>query len=256
MQEIKDKLIVALDLSTLYEAERLVDKLYPAGIKKFKVGNQLFTACGPDAVKMVGRKGGLVFLDLKFHDIPNTVFSGVVSGTGITCEMISIKAEVNNNVSPSVTWPVFMMTVHIDLPGSKEMLIKAVEGAEQKAKEMKRDKPYILGVTVLTSDNYGLDSSEIVLQKAKLAQEAGLDGVVCSVHEVAAVREACGKDFIIVTPGIRPKGASTHDQKRTATAREAIKAGSDFLVIGRPILEAKDPIFVVDNILKELEEKK
>lgn len=246
MLDLKEKLIVALDVDKLYEAKRFVDTLYPT-VKFFKVGSQLFTAVGPKAVKMVGEKGARVFLDLKFYDIPDTVFSGVASGTGMSCEMIPIKTEVKDHV---VSWPVFMMTVHIDLQDNREMLIKAVEGAEKKAKESGRDKPFIVGVTVLTSDNKQNDTLKIVLEKARLAKETGLDGIVCSVHEAEAVRKEFGKDFIIVTPGIRSAGATVNDQKRVATAEEAIKAGANFIVVGRPILEAEDPLEAVKNLLQ------
>ena len=248
MQNISDKLIVALDVDNLAKAKKLVDTLFPT-VKIFKVGSQLFTAVGPEAVKMIGEKGARVFLDLKFHDIPNTVFSGVASGTGMSCEMISIKTEVKNY---AVSWPVFMMTVHIDLQDNREMLIKAAEGAEKKAKELRRDKPFIVGVTVLTSGSNDEDTLRIVLEKARLAKEAGLDGIVCSTYEVAQVRKELGKEFIIVTPGIRPKGAEKNDQKRTATAQEAIAAGADYIVVGRPIIEAKDPLKVTENILAEI----
>jgi len=122
-----------------------------------------------------------------------------------------------------------------------------MRGATDKAREFKIERPRIVGVTVLTSDEQE-DTANVVLERAKLAQQAGLDGVVCSVHEAAAVRKACGKDFIIVTPGIRPKGAKTDDQKRVATAAEAIAAGANFIVVGRPILEAEDPLKAVKEL--------
>jgi orotidine-5'-phosphate decarboxylase len=158
--------------------------------------------------------------------------------------MVAIKSEVKKS------WPVFMMTVYIDLEGDKKMLERAVEGAKRRTEEVGRDRPpYIVGVTVLTSSDYSENTSTIVLEKAKLAKEAGLDGVVCSAHEAAVVREACGRDFIIVTPGIRPKGYKADDQKRTATAQEAINAGANYIVVGRPILEAKDPLKAIDGLL-------
>lgn len=232
MQEIKDKLIVALDVNTLDEAERLVDKLYPEGIKMFKVGSQLFTAYGPEAVKMVGKKGAKVFLDLKFHDIARTVFSAVTSGTGISCELV---------------FPVFMMTVHTE--GGINMLKAAVKGATEKAKELNIEKPLIVGVTVLTSESGGKYVKEIVLERAGKAKDAGLDGVVCAVHEAPIIRKEFGKDFLIVTPGIRPKNYKADDQSRVATAQEAIEAGADFIVVGRPILEAKDPLKAIKELM-------
>ncbi len=226
MCNIKDKLIVALDVDTLDKAGHFVDVLYPT-VKLFKIGSQLFTACGPQAVKMVTEKGGSVFLDLKFYDIPNTVRSAVLSGANLT--------------------GVFMMTVHI--AGGAEMLKKAVEGAVEKAAELKIKRPLIVGITVLTSDKSSINTIETVLERAKLALESGLDGVVCSVHEASAVREICGKNFIIVTPGIRPAGAEAGDQKRVATARSAIDAGANYIVVGRPILEAPDPLEAAKNLL-------
>jgi len=239
MQEIKDRLIVALDLDTLEKAERLVNTLYPA-VKFFKVGSQLFTACGLEAVKMVGEKGAQVFLDLKFYDIPHTVFSAVASGTGLSCALEFISAN-------STQFPVFMMTVHTE--GDIEMLKAAVRGATEKAKEINIKKPLIVGVTVLTSESGGENLKEILLERVKKAKDAGLDGVVCSTQEVAMIRKEFGKDFIIVTPGIRPKGYKKDDQARVATAQEAIKAGADYLVVGRPVLEAKDPLKVVEEML-------
>ena len=143
-----------------------------------------------------------------------------------------------------------MMTVHVS--GGLEMLKRAMNGATAKAAELKIRRPFIVGVTVLTSDGSGERATEQVLERAKLAQEAGLDGVVCSAHEAEAVRKACGKDFIIVTPGIRPKGSDAQDQKRVATASQALAAGADFIVVGRPILEAPDPLKAAKDILAEM----
>ena len=251
MQNISDKLIVALDVNTLKEAEDIVKKLYPV-VKLFKIGSQLFTACGLEAVKMVGKKGARVFLDLKFYDIPQTVFSAVSSGTGAACEVVFVSTtspNIEEDIKGVVQYPVFMITVHIQ--GEKKMLEEALRGAANKARELKIERPRIIGVTVLTSNEQEEDTTNLVLKRAKLAQEAGLDGVVCSAHEAAAVRKVCGKDFIIVTPGIRPKGAENNDQKRIATPQEAIKAGANYIVVGRPILQAQDPLKAVQEILQE-----
>jgi len=234
MRELKDRIIVALDLDNLEKAIELVVKLVPEGVKVFKVGSQLFTAYGPEAVKKVGEKGAKVFLDLKFHDIPNTILNAAVSATGIRYGM--------NN------FPVFMMTVHT--AGGKEMLEAAVKGADSKARELGIERPGIIGVTVLTSDKKGKDTQESVLKAAGLAKAAGLDGVVCAASEAVAVRKEFGRDFIIVTPGIRPKGYAAHDQSRVATAQEAVKAGADYFVVGRPILEAKEPVAALKEILR------
>jgi orotidine-5'-phosphate decarboxylase len=225
MQDLKNKLIVALDVDTLEKAKDLVEKLKNE-VKCFKIGSQLFTACGPEAVRMVGEKGAKVFLDLKFHDIPNTVFLAVSSGTSA---------------------PVVMMTVHTK--GGREMLEAALRGAEKKAQELKIPRPFIVGVTRLTSDEDQGNIQAEVLQAARMAKDAGLDGVVCAVSEAAAVRKEFGGGFIIVTPGIRAKNKKTDDQKRTATAAEAIAAGAHFIVVGRPIVEADNPL----QALKELD---
>lgn len=214
MLDIKDKLIVALDVDTLSEAKKFVDKLYPS-VKIFKVGSQLFTACGPEAVKMIAQRGAKVFLDLKSHDIPNTVKKAVEAASQLK---------------------VFMLTVH--LSGGKEMLQAAVSVP---------NRPKIVGVTVLTSQSEDNTASK-VLELAKLAKDAGLDGVVCSVAETAMIKKALGKDFLVVNPGIRPKDSSSNDQKRVATPKEAIDAGADFIVMGRPILEAKDPIKLIEGL--------
>lgn len=229
MSELTDKLIVALDVDALEQAKRFIDILYPT-VKYFKIGSQLFTACGPEAVRMVGSKGAKAFLDLKFHDIPNTVHSAVSAAIA------------------TYAAGVFMMTVHIR--GGEEMLRRASAAAREKAAELKITKPYIVGVTRLTSDkNTGILQDE-VLAAAELAKNSGLDGVVCAVQEAGVIRKRFGKDFIVVTPGIRPKSADSDDQKRIATAAEAIKAGSDFLVVGRPVLEAEDPLEAAKGLFR------
>jgi orotidine-5'-phosphate decarboxylase len=252
MQNIKDKLIVALDVKTLKDAERFVKILIPAGIKHFKIGSQLFTAYGPKAVQMVGKRGGKVFLDLKFHDIPHTVFCATSSGT--SCSYVAVAASclhLKKDIEGSMQPPVFMMTVHTD--GGEDMLKQAVAGAQSRAAELNIPKPFIVGVTKLTSDKNAIGTVEAVLARARLAKKSGLDGVVCASLEAAAVRNDCGKDFIIVTPGIRPKGADVADQKRVATAKDAISAGANYIVVGRPILEAPDPLEAAKNIIREME---
>ena len=248
MRELKDRIIVALDLDDLDKAIELVSKLVPEGVQIFKVGSQLFTAYGPEAVRRVAEKGARVFLDLKFHDIPNTVYSAVATGTasGMLITTTSPAREAGD-VEDSIVPGVFMMTVHTK--GGLEMLKAAAKAAQAKARELKITKPFIVGVTRLTSDKDSGNIQDEVLQASQLAREAGLDGVVCAVSEAAAVRKEFGKDFIIVTPGIRAKGATTHDQSRIATALEAVKAGADYFVVGRPILEADDPLAALKGIL-------
>jgi orotidine-5'-phosphate decarboxylase len=246
------ELIVALDVPKLEDAKRVVDILFPT-VKLFKVGSQLFTAYGPEAVKVVSQKGGRVFLDLKFYDIPQTVYSSSSSVSVISAhcvESLSETAGIEEPIKKRVQSGIFMMTVHIQ--GGRKMLEESMKGAVDKSRELKIDRPLIVGVTVLTSDAGGQDILATVIESAKLAKEAGLDGVVCSVNEAAAVRKECGEDFIIVTPGIRPKGAASNDQKRIATPMQGKKAGANYIVVGRPILEAKDPLRVAQEILQEM----
>lgn len=225
-------LIVALDVETLDEAKALVKKLGDS-VDIYKIGSQLFTAYGPQAVKDVTALGKKVFLDLKFHDIPNTVANAVTSATGLG---------------------VFMMTVHTI--GGREMMEAAVKAAQTKAKVMNIPRPLIVGVTVLTSASKEESTQSNVLERARLAQQSGLDGVVSSSHEVTALRSELGKEFVLVTPGIRPSGADKDDQQRIATPAEAIKNGSSFLVVGRPVVAAKDPQAAAREILNEIREAK
>jgi len=225
---LKTEIILALDVDSPSKAKRFVNKLYPK-VKTFKVGLQLFSAAGPAIIKFINRKGGSVFLDLKFFDIPNTVA---------------------NAVRQAVRLKVKMFTLHIS--GGEAMLRAAVEAVKKESASLGVKEPLLIGVTVLTSVNKTKATTDEVLKKAKLAKDAGLDGAVCSAQEAAAVRKACGEDFIIVTPGIRPKGADVGDQKRVATAKDAIAAGASYIVVGRPILEAKDPLEVVEGLIKEI----
>ncbi len=221
-------LIVALDIETLEEAKSLVKKLGDSA-DIYKIGSQLFTAYGPDAVRAVTALGKKVFLDLKFHDIPNTVANAVTSATGLG---------------------VFMMTIHTI--GGREMMEAAVDAAAKKAKAMNIARPLIVGVTVLTSAAKEEATQDIVLARAEHAKRSGLDGVVSSAHEVAALRRELGKDFVLVTPGIRPAGSDKGDQQRIATPADAIRNGSSFLVVGRPIVAAQDPRAAARGILDEI----
>lgn len=214
------ELIVALDVDSLATAEKLVDHLYPT-VKLFKVGSQLFTACGPEAIKIVRKKGGEVFLDLKFHDIPNTVA---------------------NAVGSSARLKVRMLTLHIG--GGPEMLKAAMAAARQ----FKTQRPLLIGVTVLTSQKAGAGK---ILKLVKLGLDCGLDGIVCSAREAGLLRKKLGRKFLIITPGIRAKGAAAGDQKRIATPADAVKAGADFIVVGRPIIEAADPCRAAETIIQE-----
>ncbi|MBI3314904.1 MAG: orotidine-5'-phosphate decarboxylase [Candidatus Omnitrophica bacterium] len=224
----RSRLIVALDVDTFDEARRIIDELGDI-VDIFKVGSHLFVAHGPSVIRGLQAKGKKIFLDLKFHDIPNTVAGAVRS---------------------AVSLRLFMLTVHAQ--GGLEMLQAASKAAKEQAVALDVPRPLIIGVTVLTSQARDADTNDIVMQRALLAKQAGLDGVVASVEEAALVRGRLGQGFIIVTPGIRPAGTDAGDQKRAATPAAAMKSGSDFLVVGRPIVQDKDPRAAALRILKEL----
>ncbi len=224
MLNLKDKLIIALDVDNLEKAKHFVDILYPQ-VKIFKVGSQLFTACGPDAVKLIHKKGAQVFLDLKFFDIPNTVA---------------------NAVRQAVRLKIKMLTLHIC--GGEEMLKSAVKAARDESRRLKLSRPFLIGVSILTSQK--ADANQII-KLVRFGLKCGLDGVVCSAQETAWLRKKIRKGFIIITPGIRQNNSSCDDQKRTATATQAIKAGSSFLVVGRPILKATDPLRAAREIIRD-----
>jgi orotidine-5'-phosphate decarboxylase len=229
----RDRLIVALDTSGLPQAEALVDRL--AGVvTHFKVGSALFTTAGPAAVEMVRRRGADVFLDLKYHDIPATVAGAVQAAARLG---------------------VWLLTVHAS--GGAAMLRAAVEAARTAG----GDRPRIVAVTVLTSLDRASLHREVgvpvaveghAVRLAALAREAGCDGVVASPREAARLRAILGPTALIVTPGIRPPGSEADDQARTATPATAIRAGADYVVVGRPITGAADPAAAAQTILAEL----
>jgi orotidine-5'-phosphate decarboxylase len=231
------KIIVALDVNTLDEAVALVDATR-AGADAYKVGSQLFARCGPEAVRKLREHGAKLFLDLKLHDIPNTVEKAAMAIAAMG---------------------VAMFTVHVS--GGWDMLRAAVKGAHVGAETAGFEDPLALGVTVLTSldektlhDDLGCTRPlvEQVQHMAQMAAEAGCAGVVASAQELKAVRDAVGADVLIVTPGLRPAWAQKHDQKRTMTPREASQAGADYLVIGRPITAHDDPAEALRLIRAEL----
>ncbi|MCR4337590.1 MAG: orotidine-5'-phosphate decarboxylase [Candidatus Omnitrophica bacterium] len=224
---MRPQLIIALDVDSLAQAQKIVAELGNA-IEIFKVGSQLFTAAGSESIKNLQAQHKKVFLDLKFHDIPNTVASAV-------------KAVVHLQV--------FMYTLHT--VGGKEMMKAAAEAATQASRDLGVPRPLGVGVTVLTSEARKENLRDLVLERASLAKEAGLDGVVASVEEAGFIRREFGKDFVIVTPGIRPAGTEVGDQKRVATPAEAVRQGSNFLVVGRPVLQASNPQEAVEKILAE-----
>jgi orotidine-5'-phosphate decarboxylase len=238
----RSSLIVALDFDSLSSAVKFATKISDL-VGMFKIGSQLFTAAGPAAIKEVAALGPGVFLDLKFHDIPNTVAGAVLSAAAIT--------------------GVQLLNVHAT--GGSAMMGAAVQ-AVNAVSAMGEDRPRLLAVTILTSMDpktmreVGLGGvpKDRVVKLARLAKKAGVDGVVASVEEARAIRKACGADFLIVTPGVRPKeeasngAAKKDDQSRTATPAEAIRAGADFLVVGRPILMAADPRVAAQEIVDEI----
>jgi len=231
----ENALIVALDVDTEKKAVEIIEKLKD-DVRFFKIGLELFSSCGPGIVKMIKEKGCDIFLDLKFHDIPNTVANASRAATRIG---------------------VYMFNVHA--LGGFEMMKAAAEAAADEAGKLKIERPKVIAVTVLTSmDKSGLKKigvndkmEEEVVRLAGLAKEAGLDGVVASPKEAKLVRERLGGDFLIVTPGIRP-ASSKDDQKRVATPRSALKDGADFIVVGRPITGAADIAGAAKEILKDI----
>lgn len=247
MKNKKGQLIVALDVDTFEEARVLVDSLSSV-VDIFKVGSQLFTACGPEIVRYIQKQGKKIFLDLKYHDIPNTV-SYSTSGAIVLSSGGTLGSKIAGQMDSSRG--LFMLTVHIS--GGPDMLKAAVKAAKDKAEELNVKKPYIVGVTVLTSEAKTDMTDDIILERARLAKQCGLDGVVASSQEAAAIRREMGDDFIIVTPGIRPSGSASDDQQRISTPREAVKNGSHFLVVGRPIVKAENPLLAAKEILKEIQ---
>lgn len=234
--DLRKKIIIALDVKNKEEAVAIVSGLKDA--RTFKVGLELFTAEGPALFKKlkVLRKG--IFLDLKLHDIPNTVAGAV-------------RSAVRHGVQ--------MMTIHTS--GGRDMMARAAEAARETAETEKVERPLLLGVTILTSlksaelDEVGMkpDVAGQVLRLARLAKSAGMDGVVCSPQEIEMIRKEHGRDLLIVTPGIRPAWAAAQDQKRIMTPAEAVGKGADYLVIGRPITGAASPQEAFARIVEELE---
>jgi orotidine-5'-phosphate decarboxylase len=234
---VRERLILALDVDDLEKVRELVGKLV-GEVGMFKVGKQLFTHAGPAVVKMIEDMGGDVFLDLKFHDIPSTVAKAAVEATRLGVKMFNVHAS-----------------------GSFEMMHQAVKEISLVCRREKLRRPVVLAVTVLTSldqsdlERVGVkaDIKDQVVRLALLSQEAGIDGVVASPHEVVPIRRACGRNFVIVCPGIRPHEGRRNDQKRVMSPQDAIRAGVDYIVVGRYVLEAKDKVAAVRKIVLEME---
>ena len=234
----RDKLIVALDFSSAEAGARVADQLR-GRVGMFKVGLENFSAEGPVLPRYLVAQGDKVFLDLKLHDIPNTVRAAARQAAQLGASMFNLHAS-----------------------GGRKMMEAAVEGARE-GSAGRRDglRALVLGVTVLTSLS-GDDLAELgiagspedaVVRLAQLAKQAGLDGVVASPREITALRKALGPDFIIVTPGIRPATAGANDQVRIATPASAIRAGASYIVVGRPITEAADPVAAAEAIVAEMD---
>lgn len=224
---VREKVLVALDVESREEALRLADTLRGT-VGGFKIGSRLFTAEGPAIVRALAERGDRVFLDLKFHDIPNTVATAVAAATALGVWMVNVHAG-----------------------GGTAMMRAARDAAHEAATKRNAAPPLVIAVTVLTSMNQAvlaetgivIELMDQVLRLAELTKEAGLDGVVASPRETAAIRKRCGGDFAIVTPGIRGGSADSAkgDQERTMTPADAVAAGANYLVIGRPIIAAPDP---------------
>ncbi len=233
----KEKLIIALDVSDADRAISIVDSLgdYAA---VFKVGSELFVTAGPAVVRDIQSKGKKVFLDLKFHDIPNTVSKAAVA---------------------AARHGVYMFNIHVS--GGLEMMKRCRDSVDEVCFKENMSRPLIIGVTVLTSIDNEILKNEVgarysvktqVKHFASLARKSGLDGVVASPHEISMIKQECGQDFLVVTPGIRPSWTPPDDQMRTATPKEALRNGADYIVMGRGILKHKDPVNALELISLEM----
>ncbi|MBW9258272.1 MAG: orotidine-5'-phosphate decarboxylase [Candidatus Thiodiazotropha sp. (ex. Lucinisca nassula)] len=233
MNGTDSKVIVALDFPQQQQALDLVERLDPS-LCRLKVGKEMFTRLGPQFVEQLSSRGYDIFLDLKFHDIPNTVAAACDAAADLG---------------------VWMMNLHAS--GGRRMMVAARERLEQRS-----ERPLLIAVTILTSlgiediteVGYQGEPAENVLRLAKLTDESGLDGVVCSPREASDIRQQLGGDFLLVTPGVRPSSAAKDDQRRVMTPAEAMGAGSSYLVVGRPITAADDPIQALQAINAEVAE--
>jgi orotidine-5'-phosphate decarboxylase len=233
MEQTEPRVIVALDFPSQTQAMQLVERLDPAACR-LKVGKEMFTRYGPPFVEALRKRGFEIFLDLKFHDIPNTVAAACDAAADLG---------------------VWMMNLHAS--GGRRMMEAARERLSQRG-----ERPLLVAVTILTSlaaddigeVGYAGEPAENVLRLARLTRDAGLDGVVCSPREAVEIRRAIGDEFLLVTPGVRPRSAAADDQRRVMTPGEAIAAGSSYLVVGRPITAAEDPVEALRQINAEIVE--
>ncbi len=231
----KEKIILALDVDHFEEAQRIVTE-FKDHVGMFKVGKQLFTHCGPKIVDFIKLKNSKVFLDLKYHDIPNTVSKAAIEAAKLGVDMLNVHAS-----------------------GGLTMMKEAGIALHKATKDLQIPRPKIIAVTVLTSmddaefKNMGIDISTSQLTKnlALLTKQAGLDGVVAAGADIEMIRELCGKDFVIVTPGVRIQ-EKKDDQKRVITPLDAIRKGASYIVLGRAIMDAEDPKALLDKTCKDL----
>ncbi len=237
MSDPKDRIVVALDYPELEPALGMAE-LIGRRVAMLKVGLELFNSAGPQAIARLRERGARVFYDSKFHDIPNTAAGAAAAAGRMGVTMFNVHAL-----------------------GGAAMMSAARQAATEAARAVGHPAPLVIGVTILTSlgdravrEELGISSSAggAALRLARLAKDAGLDGVVASVHEVAEIKKSCGRDFLVVTPGIRPSWAATGDQARAATPAEAVRAGADYLVIGRPITKADDPVAALEAVIEEM----
>jgi orotidine-5'-phosphate decarboxylase len=238
----RDRLIIALDVDSAAEAHRAFETLRDhAGM--FKIGSQLFTAAGPELVRELVHKGARIFLDLKFHDIPNTVAAACREAVRLRVALFNVHAA-----------------------GGSEMMTRAMEAVKDESFNLGVDAPNLIAVTALTSSDLavleetGIADSSVeahVARLARLASRCGLDGVVTSPHEIVAIRKVIGREeFLLVVPGVRPAGTAHDDQRRVATPAETVQAGADYIVMGRAILGAQDPVQAAREIIDALERER
>lgn len=233
----KDRLIIALDVDTTEAALAVIDRLGD-DITTFKVGFELFVSAGPSVVQRIHERGKRVFLDLKYHDIPNTVAKAAAAAARMG---------------------VFMFNVHAS--GGLDMMQRTVSTVNEVCEKSGLARPKIIAVTMLTSMTSEVLKNELTIPHpvrtqvktlAALAKKAGLDGVVASPREISLIKEHCGSEFLVVTPGIRPSWTPPDDQRRTATPQEALRDGADFIVMGRAILNAEDPLRALELVSLEM----
>ncbi|MFA6560965.1 MAG: orotidine-5'-phosphate decarboxylase [Verrucomicrobiia bacterium] len=244
------ELIVAVDVPNLDQASRVLDRLADS-VRWFKVGMQLFTAAGPGVVREICSRGGKVFLDLKFHDIPNTVAGAAQSAAALGVQMFNVHAAGGDAMMRAAVEGAQRHPQWGELPSSANSSAQDNERAWKLA-PLKPDtapRPIVIAVTILTSQPA---TEADVLKLARSAKTSGLDGVVCSAREALALKRELGADFKLICPGIRPAWSAKGDQNRIVTPRDAVKTGADYIVVGRPILDAPNPAEAAKRVIEEM----